>query len=41
MAILFKFKERYIKSYYKVALRRYYKKDKPIMLAIIYQEWYK
>ena len=36
IAILPKFKERYIKSCYKVALRRYYKKDKPIMLTIIY-----
>ena len=41
MAILPKFKERYIKSYYKVALRRYYKKDKPMILTKIYQKWYK
>ena len=36
MAILPKFKKRYIKGYYKVASQRYYKKDKPIILAIIY-----
>ena len=36
IAILSRFKERYIKSYYKVALRRYYKKDKPMILTIIY-----
>ena len=36
IAILFRFKERYIKNYYKVALRRYYKKDKFIVLTIIY-----
>ena len=36
MAILPRFKERYIKSYYKVALRRYYMKDKPIILTIVY-----
>ena len=36
MAILFKFKEKYIKGYYKAALRRYYKKDKPIILTIVY-----
>ena len=34
--ILFRFKEKYIKSYYKVALRRYYKKDKPIILTTVY-----
>ena len=38
--ILPRFKKRYIKGYYKVALRRYYKKDKPIILTIVYQEWY-
>ena len=38
IAILPKYKERYIKGYYKAALRRYYIKDKPIILAIIYQE---
>ena len=36
IAILPKFKERYIKSYYKAALRRYYKKDKPIILTTVY-----
>jgi hypothetical protein len=36
MAILPRFKERYFKNYYKVALRRYYKKDKLIILTIIY-----
>ena len=36
MVILFKFKERYIKSYYKAALRRYYMKDKPMTLTIVY-----
>ena len=36
IAILPKFKERYIKSYHKVALKRYYKKDKPIILTKIY-----
>ena len=36
MAILPKFKERYIKGYYKIALRRYYEKDKPIILTIVY-----
>jgi hypothetical protein len=36
MVILFKFKEKYIKGYYKIASRRYYKKDKPIILTIIY-----
>ena len=41
MAILPKFKKNYIKSYYKAALRKYYKKDKPIILTIIYQKWYK
>ena len=30
--ILPKFKEKYIKSYYKVALKRYYIKDKPIIV---------
>ena len=39
--ILPKFKERYIKGCYKVALQRYYKKDKPMTLIIVYQEWYK
>ena len=34
--ILPRFKKRYIKSYYKVALRRYYIKDKPIILTIVY-----
>ena len=41
MAILPRFKERYIKGYYKAALKRYYKKDKSIILAKIYQKWYK
>jgi hypothetical protein len=41
MAILPKFKERYIKGYHKTVLRRYYIKDKPIILTIIYQKWYK
>ena len=41
MAILPKFKEKYIKDCREVALRRYYKKDKPIILTKIYQEWYK
>ena len=41
MAILPKFNERYIKSCCKAALKRYYKKNKPIMLTIIYQKWYK
>ena len=36
MVILPKFKERYIKGYYKVVLRRYYKKDKPMILTIVY-----
>ena len=36
MAILPKFKERYIKGYYKVALRRYYIKNKPITLTTVY-----
>ena len=36
MAILPRFKERYIKGCYEVALRSYYKKDKPIMLTIVY-----
>jgi hypothetical protein len=36
MAILPKFKERYIKSYYETALWRYYIKDKPITLTIVY-----
>ena len=36
IAILPKFKERYIKSCYKVALKRYHKKDKLMMLTIIY-----
>ena len=34
--ILPKFKERYIKDYYKVASRKYYIKDKPIILTIVY-----
>ena len=41
MAILPKFKKRYIKGCHKVALWRYYKKNKPIILTKIYQEWYK
>ena len=41
MAILPKFKERYIKGCRKAALRRYYIKDKSITLAIVYQKWYK
>ena len=36
MAILPRFKERYIKGYYKTALRRYYRKDKSITLTIVY-----
>ena len=36
MAILLKFKERYIKGYYEVASKRYYKKDKPMILTKIY-----
>ena len=36
ITILPRFKERYIKGYCKAALRRYYKKDKPMMLAVIY-----
>ena len=36
MVILFRFKEKYIKGYCEVALKRYYKKDKPIMLTIVY-----
>ena len=36
MAILPKFKEKYIKGCYKVALKKYYKKDKPITLIKIY-----
>ena len=36
IVILLKFKERYLKGCYKAALKRYYKKDKPIILAIIY-----
>ena len=36
IVILPKFKERYIKSYYKVALQRYYRKDKPIILTTVY-----
>ena len=34
--ILLRFKERHIKGYYKVALRKYHKKDKLIILTIIY-----
>ena len=36
MAILFKFKERYIKGCCKAALKRYYMKDKPITLTTVY-----
>ena len=36
MAILPKFKERHIKGYYKAALQRYYRKDKPIILTTVY-----
>ena len=36
IVILPRFKERYIKGYYEVALKRYYKKDKPIILTKIY-----
>ena len=36
MAILPKFKERHIKGCHKVVLRRYYKKDKPMTLTIVY-----
>ena len=36
IVILFKFKESHIKNYCKVVLKRYYKKDKPIILAIVY-----
>ena len=36
MAILPRFKERYIKRYYKIVSQKYYKKDKPIILAKIY-----
>ena len=39
--ILPKFKERYSKGYYKAALKRYYIKDKPIILTTVYQKWYK
>ena len=38
MAMLPKFKERYIKSCYKIALKRYYKKDKFIILTTVYQK---
>ena len=41
IAILPRFKERYIKNYCKAVLQRYYMKDKPIILTKIYQEWYK
>ena len=41
MAILPRFKKRHIKGCCEVALRRYYKKDKPMMLAMIYQKQYK
>ena len=36
IVILLRFKERYIKGCYKIALKRYYIKDKPITLTIIY-----
>ena len=36
MAILLKFKKRHIKGYYEVALQRYYRKNKPITLTIVY-----
>ena len=32
MAILPRFKKRYYKGYYKVAIQKYFKKDKPIIL---------
>ena len=41
MAILPRFKERYIKGCRKTALRRYYRKDKPMTLTTVYQEQYK
>ena len=41
ITILFRFKERHIKGYYKAASQRYYRKDKPITLTTVYQEWYK
>ena len=41
MVILSKFKERHIKGYYKAALQKYHRKDKPITLTTVYQEWYK
>ena len=34
--ILPRFKERHIKDYYEVALKRYYIKDKPIILTTVY-----
>ena len=36
MAILPKFKERYIKGYREIALQRYYRKDKPMTLTTVY-----
>ena len=36
MAILLRFKERYIKGYYKTASQRYHRKDKPMTLTIVY-----
>ena len=36
MAILLKFKERHLKGYCKIALYKYYIKDKPIILAVVY-----
>ena len=39
--ILPRFKEKYIKDCREAVLWRYYIKDKPIILAIVYQKWYK
>ena len=36
IAILPRFKKRHFKSYYKVASQRYYIKDKPMILILIY-----
>ena len=36
MVILLKFKEKYIKGYCEIALKRYYIKDKPITLTTVY-----
>jgi hypothetical protein len=41
MAILPRFEERHIKGCREAASRRYHRKDKPMTLTTVYQEWYK